>query len=203
MESRKMKISRILKLLKLISKSDESNIVSAEKLFVANRVLTIAYQQVDDGSLQINNLTSYVQALIEFRDDKLDFKYVVLLNPCLPFLTAETIDNFFKEYLSSSFDGMFGVIDKKNYFWNSNGDLITEWYNGLACMNTKFVDSTYEAANCLYGSKLSLIKDGIWMGKAPYTKNNPVIYPVSEEECFDIDYPWQFTRAELLYRSKK
>ena len=135
--------------------------------------------------------------------DKLDFKYVVLLNPCLPFLTAETIDSFFKEYLSSSFDGMFGVIDKKNYFWNSNGDLITEWYNGLACMNTKFVDSTYEAANCLYGSKLSLVKDGIWMGKAPYTKNNPVIYPISEEECFDIDYLWQFTRAEVLYRSKK
>jgi len=71
------RITRILKLLKLISKSDESNIVSAEKLFVANRVLTIAYQQVDDGSLQVNNLTSYVQALIEFRDDKLDFKFEI------------------------------------------------------------------------------------------------------------------------------
>jgi CMP-N-acetylneuraminic acid synthetase len=135
--------------------------------------------------------------------DKLNFKYVVLLNPCLPFLTAETIDGFFSEYLSNDFDGMFGVIDKKNYFWDSDGNLITEWTPGLACMNTKFVASTYEAANCLYASRLSLIKEGIWMGKAPYTKNNPVIYPIPEEECFDIDYPWQFARAEALYRSKK
>ena len=132
--------------------------------------------------------------------DKLDFKYVVMINPCLPFLTINTIDRFFLEYLKSDFDGMFGVIDKKNYFWNSDGDLITKWTDGLACMNTKFVDSTYEAANCLYASKLSLIKEGSWMGQAPYTKNNPVIYPISEKECFDIDYPWQFERAEILYR---
>ena len=135
--------------------------------------------------------------------DKLDFKYVVMINPCLPFLTIESIDDFYLEYLSNDFDGMFGVIDKKNYFWDPNGQLITKWTDGLAVMNTKFVDSTYEAANCLYASKLSLIAQGSWMGKAPYTKNNPVIYPISENECFDIDYPWQFEWAEILYKSKK
>ena len=191
------------------------NTVLSSKIIPKQNVILAAYEQElisigEKHGINIHRRTEE-SAKSEGKDltvlydwhDKLDFKYVVLLNPCLPFLTVETIDSFFKEYLSSSFDGMFGVIDKKNYFWNSNGDLITEWYNGLACMNTKFVDSTYEAANCLYGSKLSLIKDGIWMGKAPYTKNNPVIYPISEEECFDIDYPWQFTRAEVLYRSKK
>ena len=132
--------------------------------------------------------------------DKIDFKYVVMINPCLPFLTVE---GFFLEYLNNNFDGMFGVIDRKNYFWDSNGNLITKWADGLACMNTKFVDSTYEAANCLYASRLSLIKDGVWMGHAPYTKNNPVIYPISEEECFDIDYPWQFERGEIIYKGKK
>jgi len=135
--------------------------------------------------------------------DKIDFKFVVMINPCLPFLSIETIDKFYLEYLNNEHDGMFGVIDKKNYFWNSNGDLITKWTEGLACMNTKFVDSTYEAANCLYASRLSLIKQGSWMGKAPYTKNNPVIFPIEEKECFDIDYPWQFEWAEVLYKSKK
>ena len=69
MDSRKM---RILKLLKLISETDD-NLVSAEKLFVANRVLSIAYQQIDDGTITVDNLSSYVQALIEYRDDKLQF----------------------------------------------------------------------------------------------------------------------------------
>ena len=74
MESRKMKI---LKLLKFISKNDEDNLVSAEKLFIANRVLTNAYQLIDEGSMKLENLSSYVQALIEYRDDKLDFKFEI------------------------------------------------------------------------------------------------------------------------------
>ena len=74
MESRKMKI---LKLLKFISKNDEDNLVSAEKLFIANRVLTNAYQLIDEGLMKLENLSSYVQALIEYRDDKLDFKFEI------------------------------------------------------------------------------------------------------------------------------
>lgn len=134
--------------------------------------------------------------------DKLDFKYVVLLNPCLPFLSIEIIDEFFLAYANSKDNGLFGVIAKKNYFWNSEGGLITKWVDGLQIMNTKFVDVTYEAAHCLYASKLSLIKDGIWMGAAPYGKNNPPIYTIPEEQCFDIDYPWQFELAEKMYESK-
>tara|TARA_A100001391_G_C4983346_1_gene255951 strand:+ start:506 stop:886 length:381 start_codon:yes stop_codon:yes gene_type:complete len=74
MDSRKMKI---LKLLKLISKTDDDNLISAEKLFVANRVLSLAYQQVDDGIITVDNLSSYVQALIEYRDDKLQFNFKI------------------------------------------------------------------------------------------------------------------------------
>ena len=50
---------RILKLLKLISETDDDNLVSAEKLFVANRVLSIAYQQIDDGTITVDNLSSF------------------------------------------------------------------------------------------------------------------------------------------------
>ena len=74
MESRKMKI---LRLLKFISRDKDDNLVSAEKLFVANRVLANAYQMIDEGSMKLENLSSYVQALIEYRDDKLDFKFEI------------------------------------------------------------------------------------------------------------------------------
>lgn len=134
--------------------------------------------------------------------DKIDFKYVVLLNPCLPFLSIGMIDEFFLTYLKSDYDGLFGVMAKKNYFWNSSGEMITKWTEGLEVMNTKFVETTYEAANCLSATKLSLIKDGHWMGKAPYTKNNPPIFTIPEEECFDIDFPWQFELAETIYKIK-
>ena len=71
------RIMRILKLLKFIREGDEDNLVSAEKLFVANRVLSLAYEQVEDGDLTVDKISSYVQALIEFRDDKLEFTFKI------------------------------------------------------------------------------------------------------------------------------
>ena len=52
--------------------------------------------------------------------NKLPHKYCVLVNACAPFLKPETIDKFVNAYRQSSTDGMFGVIKKKNYFWDSN-----------------------------------------------------------------------------------
>ena len=47
--------------------------------------------------------------------DRLPYEYVVMVNACAPLLTSETIDNFVESYLQSDSDGMFGVIEKKNY----------------------------------------------------------------------------------------
>ena len=57
--------------------------------------------------------------------DKLSFKYVILVNGCNPFLKSETIDEFILEYINSDSNSMFGVIPKKNYFWDKNSKLIT------------------------------------------------------------------------------
>jgi CMP-N-acetylneuraminic acid synthetase len=132
--------------------------------------------------------------------DKIDYKYVVLINPCVPFLSIQTIDKFFSAYVQSKHDGLFGVIPKKNYYWNMEGNLITDWPKEYSLMNTKFVAPTYEAAHCLYGSRLDIIKKGHWMGKPPYKKDDPALFELAEKECFDIDYVWQFEIAEVLYR---
>ena len=127
--------------------------------------------------------------------DKLPYKYVVLINACAPLLKSETIDEFVAKYMHSDSDGLFGVIGKKQYYWNQNGDLITKWPEGLTIMNTKEVEKTYEAAHCLYASRMDTIKDEIWMGDTPFTKGNP--------ELFDIDYPWEFDVGEILYERQE
>ena len=130
--------------------------------------------------------------------DKLPYKYCVLINACAPFLTPDTIDGFFESYLNSPHDGMFGVISKKNYFWDKSGKMITKLPAGS--MNTKFVETTYEAAHCLYAGRMDLIGEGVWMGD--FTKNNPDLYPLEEKEVLDIDYPWQFDMCESLYNGR-
>ena len=127
--------------------------------------------------------------------DKLPHKYVVLINACVPFLKPETIDGFIESYIQTDVTGMFAVMRKKNYFWNYNGQLITPLTEDV--MNTKTVQTTFEAAHCLYASRLDTIKDGIWMGD--FRKNEIKLFPVEEKEVFDIDYPWQFELCEKLW----
>ena len=131
--------------------------------------------------------------------NKLNFKYCVLVNACAPFLKLETIEDFFEYYGQTESEGLFGVIEKKNYFWDESGALITEWPEGQAVMNTKYVGKTFEAAHCLYAGRLDKIGEGIWMGD--FLKPGDIdLFPMEEKEVLDIDYQWQFDMCEALYK---
>ncbi len=69
------RVKDILTLLKFTKVSDDDKVVSAEKLFVASRVLNFAYDQIEKGAMQVGDLTQYIQALIEYRDDQLEFRF--------------------------------------------------------------------------------------------------------------------------------
>ena len=88
------------------------------------------------------------------------------------------------------------MFEKKTYYWNKEGNSITDW-DGATIMNTKFVEPICEAAHCLYASRLDIIKDGYWMdAKSP---PEPELFTMEELEAFDIDYEWQFKVGEVLY----
>lgn len=130
--------------------------------------------------------------------DKLPYKYCVLVSACAPFLKTDTVENFYKNFLSSKREGSFGVLEKKNYFWDKDKKIITPLKEDV--MNTKTADVVYEAAHCLYAGRLDTIGQGVWMGDF----NDPdsiELFPMEEEESFDVDYEWQFDRAVLIYNS--
>lgn len=129
--------------------------------------------------------------------DKIPFKYIVMINACVPMLKIETIDNFVRAYINTESNGMFGVVEKKNYFWDKDGNCLTP--PAEAVMNTKTADVVYEAAHCLYASSIDSIGRGIWMGDFR-EKGSIELMPVSEGEVFDIDYEWEFELYEALYK---
>ena len=65
-------------------------------------------------------------------------------------------------------------------------------------MNTKAVEPTYEAAHVLYASRLDLIKENRFMGDFE-SEGGIKLFQMDELEAFDIDEPWQFEVAEVLY----
>ena len=188
-----------------IQKVLDSKIIPEENFYVSvyeKELKDIAKDngvQIYERSYESANSEKSITKVYEWHG-KLPYKYVILISVCTPLLKTETIDKFVEKYMNSDSDGLFGVIGKNQYYWNEEGDMITKWPEGFTIMNTKMVETTYEAAHCLYASRLDTIKDEIWMGEAPFKKDNPLLFGIDELEAFDIDYPWQFEVGEVLYK---
>lgn len=124
-------------------------------------------------------------------------EYIVMISACNPLLKVSTIDDFIVKFKKSKREGAISVYESKNYFWNSDGKMLNKWPEGFTSMNTKYVETTKIAAHCMYGSRVDLIKNGDWVtNKLPY---EPELISMPELEAFDIDEPWQFKIAEVLY----
>lgn len=130
--------------------------------------------------------------------NKLPHRFVVLISACNPLLDVGTIDAFVRQYVKQEEENLFAVFEKKTYYWNKEGALITPWPEGQTIMNTKAVEPIFEAAHVLYASRMDLIKEDRFMGdfEAP---GGIKLFEMSEREAFDIDYEWQFKVAEQLY----
>lgn len=140
-----------------------------------------------------------LQKIYEWHD-KLpsEYKYVMLVSGCNPLLKPETIREFYNQLVKQEEENLFAVMEKKQYYWNKEGSLVTPWPADQTIMNTKAVEPTYEAAHVLYASRLDIIKDNRFMGdfQAP---GGIKLFKMDELEAFDIDYEWQFEVGEKLF----
>ncbi len=154
---------------------------------------------VFDRSYDSANNDNSLQKIYEWHDKLPEkFKYVVIISGCNPLLTVKTIDGFVREFAKSKDDNLFAVMEKKQYYWNKEGALVTPWPVGQTIMNTKAVEPTYEAAHVLYASRLDLVVEDKFMGDFE-AEGGIKLHTMPELEAFDIDYEWQFTTAEVLY----
>jgi len=136
--------------------------------------------------------------------DKLPFKYYVNINACNPILRIETIDRFIQQFIESDCSGQFGVFEKKTFLFNNDGVMINRFFGEdkyLATLETKFVETCYEAAHSLYAGHMKDISKEIYMGTFK-KRGDPMLFIMDEEECLDIDWPWQFEQAEIIYRNQ-
>jgi CMP-N-acetylneuraminic acid synthetase len=114
-----------------------------------------------------------------------------MISACHPFLKINTINKFIQYYIDLNLSGFFGVTGQRNYYWNNDGQLLNKWPEEQDLLNTKAVEPTYEAAHCLYASKMESIKNGQWVGDWK-TGKNINFCNINEFEALDIDYQWQF-----------
>tara|TARA_A100001201_G_scaffold27224_1_gene29959 strand:- start:6634 stop:7320 length:687 start_codon:yes stop_codon:yes gene_type:complete len=187
----------------IIDKLIFSDIIPRENIFASvheDELKQIAYKNkinIFDRSYESANNDNSLQKIYEWHD-KLPYKYCVLISGCNPLLRIHTIDNFVNQFLNQDEENLFAVFEKKQYYWNKEGALVTPWPKGQTIMNTKAVEPTYEAAHVLYASRLDLIKENKFMGDFE-AEGGIKLFQMDELEAFDIDEPWQFEVAEVLY----
>ena len=185
----------------LLTKLQNSKIINPKNVY-----LSIYEKELTDISKKFNfnvysrsqksaNEDNDIKVIYEWYN-KLPHKYCVLISACNPLLKITTIDDFISKYANSNKEGAFAVFEKKTYYWDQKGKPITDW-GEQKIMNTKEVVPVYEAAHCLYGSRLSFLENEYWMDNK--TPPEPMLFVMEELEAFDIDHPWQFEVAKTLY----
>lgn len=187
----------------VLNKLLESSIIPKSNIVTSvfePELFDIAYKKqvkIFNRSYESANNDNDLRLIYEWHD-KIPYKYVILISGCNPLLTVETIDRFVKQFVEQEEENLFAVFEKKQYYWNKEGALITPWPEGQTIMNTKAVEPTYEAAHVLYASRMDLISDYKFMGNFE-EEGGIKLFQMDELEAFDIDFDWQFNLAEILY----
>ena len=135
--------------------------------------------------------------------DKLDYEYYVLMNACNPLVNIDTINKFIDEFINSTEDGLFSVVEHKRFFYKKDGTMFQEFYGTETlkrCFNSKFIEPIYSGGP-LRAGRMSDVGKNIYMGDFDNGQPPPMwIYP--SNEYTDVDYQWEFEVAEALYDKK-
>lgn len=106
--------------------------------------------------------------------------YLMFLNPCLTFLSCETIVNNIKEFLNS--DKEYGTSVKKIQNWIWDKELNNVNYIDYKALNTKTIEPWYQCAHCFHiFNKEKFKQDGLML------TDDLCLLEIPEEETIDID----------------
>lgn len=157
----------------------------------------------DEQLIQIAN--KYPKVIIKYREkdtaeaegplqfiykDILDVPedYLVFLNPCLIFLSCETIINKIYEFDNSNKEYGTTVKQFKNWLWDNNKAVNYIDYKRLT---TKEINPLLQCAHCFHVfNKNNFIKDGYML------KEDLCLLEIPEEETIDIDTKEEYEFAK-------
>ncbi len=118
--------------------------------------------------------------------------YLMFLNPCLIFLTPDTIMDSIKQFQNSPLSYATSVKKFQNWLWNSVGMNITDI--NYERLTTKEISPLYEAANGFHiFDKNAFVEDGLML------TDKLMLIEIPEDEAIDIDTYDDYLYAKWLY----
>jgi CMP-N-acetylneuraminic acid synthetase len=148
--------------------------------------------------LKRESRTAFVDGPLKFifKDlEKVDATHLMFLNPCLSFLSLETIVKALDEFERQNMNYATSVKIFQNWLFDSEGDPV----NDIAYerLSTKEVPKLWQAAHCFHiFNKKAFLNDGMML------KPRHGIIEVPHEETFDIDTALDYEYAKYRHAKK-
>lgn len=125
------------------------------------------------------------------------YTHLLIVNGCLPFLSAHTVRQFMERATEGGHEAAFGVIRRNTHFVRLDGRPLNFEPN-LKTINSKTVEPVYEFAHALYFFERDYFFEH---GRYWDWSSVRLIEIEDRHEVIDIDTEQDFTLAEALWRS--
>lgn len=127
-----------------------------------------------------------------------DHEYLLWVNPCLPFLSVQTIRTFLNDCLAHQCRPTFPVVRRATHFLRADGSAVN-FDASAKTLNTKKVEPLYEMAHAFYffNRDFFLEHGRYWHWDDVRTVELP-----SNDELIDIDEEHEFALAENIWNER-
>ena len=141
------------------------------------------------SSTNLQDLICYVPTIT-------DAEHILWGHVTTPMADAQLYDKAIQCYfdcLAESYDSLVGVTEIKNFLLNREGGIINNT-TGIPWPRTQDLEPLYQINHTVF-----LTKRETYIAQRNRLGSRPFLYKIDEIHSFDIDWPEDFTIAEILY----
>jgi len=125
---------------------------------------------------------------------KVDYDYVISMQPTSPLLTTETLDRAISVFIDSGCDTLIGVRDETHLYWTRKDDLYVPIYKDR--LNRQYLDPVYKETGFFISRKRIVTEDNRIGGEL-------YIFKMPYKESIDIDTNLDWWIIERLLKNLK
>ncbi len=163
-----------------------------ELIEIANKYSNLKVIVRDKSTTEVDGPLTYIfKELSDLPDD-----YLMFLNPCLSFLTEDTIIKSLLQFQNSSKEYATSVKEYKNWLWN--GELKNLTPIDYESLSTKTIPIHYEAAHCFH-----IFNRKMFFENGKMLDEDLELIDVPKLELIDVDDQLDYQYAQYTHNNQK
>jgi CMP-N-acetylneuraminic acid synthetase len=130
--------------------------------------------------------------------NKVTTDYIFILNPCLPMISLNTIKKAYDYVQKTNFSSYTSVCLTRDWIFDEKGEALTN--KNPKSLTTNQGSFYYKAAHAFHILDVRKFKRSKlhWT----FTKNDPHLFQIPENEVIDVDTENEFSLAKIIYKEK-